>query len=519
MPHLIRLLPILATLALLWTVVLPAGAWAHAELVAASPADGETVHHAPPTLSLRFNEAVTTLGITLTGTTGPVALPARPVANGTTIAVRLPPFMAPGTYLASWRVVSADGHPVGGTIAFGIGEATASPAPDAPPHLALPWEWAVGAMRFALYAGFAVGAGGALFGWLVAPVPARLRRGMAWAAAGGALAALLSIGLQGALLLAADSPRILLTVEPWAVAAGTSVLWRGAVVAAALSVVAATITRTRRLPAAAAVVAAVGLALSGHAASGGAGTQALLALHALAEAFWLGAFWPLAEILAAEGPGAAPIIDRFSWLAVGAVALLLATGVTQAVLHLGSWASLVGTTHGRLILAKLLGADWLLTLAAVNRLHYTPRLRAVGSGAAGGLRRMIAVEAVVAVLVLGLTSGLTLTAPREHAAPQAPALSAPTAPSLTVTPSKAGWNRVTVTLETAPKEVWVVFANPAAHIDGLRRQMRPDGPGQWVHAGPELAVPGLWTAHIEMLVTDFDLVTLHREFTIQEPNQ
>ena len=35
----------------------------------------------------------------------------------------------------------------------------------------------------------------------------------------------------------------------------------------------------------------------------------------------------------------------------------------------------------------------------------------------------------------------------------------------------------------------------------------------------ELAVPGLWTAHIEMLVTDFDLVTLHREFTIQEPNQ
>ena len=39
--------------------------------------------------------------------------------------VSLPDGMANGTYVMSWRVISADGHPVAGSVLFSVGAASA----------------------------------------------------------------------------------------------------------------------------------------------------------------------------------------------------------------------------------------------------------------------------------------------------------------------------------------------------------------------------------------------------------
>ena len=49
-------------------------------------------------------------------------------ANGATVTIALPAGLPPGTHLLSWRVVSADGHPVSKTIKFTLTTAgTGSP--------------------------------------------------------------------------------------------------------------------------------------------------------------------------------------------------------------------------------------------------------------------------------------------------------------------------------------------------------------------------------------------------------
>jgi CopC domain len=45
-----------------------------------------------------------------------------PVRAGLARAVDLPGGLSRGTHLVSWRVVSADGHPVGGALTFSVGE-------------------------------------------------------------------------------------------------------------------------------------------------------------------------------------------------------------------------------------------------------------------------------------------------------------------------------------------------------------------------------------------------------------
>lgn len=40
----------------------------------------------------------------------------------------LPDKLAQGTYMVSWRVVSADGHPISGAFTFSIGKPSATSA-------------------------------------------------------------------------------------------------------------------------------------------------------------------------------------------------------------------------------------------------------------------------------------------------------------------------------------------------------------------------------------------------------
>jgi methionine-rich copper-binding protein CopC len=108
-------------------LVPPAGAaLAHAELIAAVPAPGATVSGRIAELTLNFSEdllpgsEVTLFAANfarIEGVTSTVA--------GSVLTARLTAPLAPGTYTVQWLAVSADGHPIGGSYQFGVGEGMA----------------------------------------------------------------------------------------------------------------------------------------------------------------------------------------------------------------------------------------------------------------------------------------------------------------------------------------------------------------------------------------------------------
>jgi copper transport protein len=99
------------------------GAWAHASLVRSEPVEGAINAQAPTELKLIFNEPVTPLVMRLVTPAGEV-LTLGATAENSTVTLTPPP-LRQGTHVLSWRVVSADGHPVGGTVEFSVGTASA----------------------------------------------------------------------------------------------------------------------------------------------------------------------------------------------------------------------------------------------------------------------------------------------------------------------------------------------------------------------------------------------------------
>src|SRR5262249_49920890 len=104
-------------LVLLAALVPGAEAFAHASLIRSEPTDRAVVAQAPPILVLTFNEPVSPLVVRLVRPTGEAIELKDVVANDARLTFPLPEGLT-GTYLLSWRVISADGHPVGGALTF-----------------------------------------------------------------------------------------------------------------------------------------------------------------------------------------------------------------------------------------------------------------------------------------------------------------------------------------------------------------------------------------------------------------
>jgi len=199
--------------------------------------------------------------------------------------------------------------------------------------------------------------------------------------------------------------------------------------AAALAFASATAaSRAIALGSAAALLAS--LAWSGHAA-GTVGPKGPLhlaadALHLLAAGAWIGGLVPLALVLAsARHDGqwaavAAKIVRRFSVMGMVSVATLVATGAVNAWFLVGSWRALTGTSYGRLLLVKLGLFAALLALAAVNRLHLTPRLVSPAPAQAQALHLLVRsciMEIALGVLVFGVVGALGTLHPAIHLVP------------------------------------------------------------------------------------------------------
>ncbi|MCB1345427.1 MAG: copper resistance protein CopC [Rhodobacter sp.] len=515
--------------ALIFTL-LPFQAGAHAQLRASAPPDGAVVAEAPTSVTLEFNEAIAPLVLRHIGPDG-IATDLEGIAENATITVTPPADLADGTHLLSWRVVSDDGHPVGGTLTFHVGAPSATPP--------TPAELAAGAARFGaalravLTVSLVVAVGAAVFAAFVAPAqagPALARIAVSAAGATIPVGGLLT-GVQGLDMLSL-APAALLTMQPWqaglsAPIALTVVLAAGAAFLAALALRTAGTSVRKGLALGAWGLASLSFAASGHAAVAPPRAVALPAvtLHAAALIFWMGSLVPL--LLALRGPEPDTILRRFSSIAVPTVALLILSGMTLTWLQSGSPAALLGSSYGIVLGAKLALVAGLLALAARNRLVLTPALAAGQTTAAPRLSHAIRGEIVLGLAILVLASGFRLTPPpRALIEPAEPLYAhihtAAAMADIRLTPGRAGPVEVMLGFQTGdfaelvPQEVEVVFAQPEAGIEPIRLTALQGGDGLW-HAGPvTLPRPGDWDVTLRLLITDFERVTLTDTLTLTD---
>jgi len=107
-------------------VLVPSAAAAHSNWVETNPDHRATLPTLPPEATVTFGEAPVRADVVLTSPDGKT-LTLKPQIVGSVVKVRLPSNGPRGEYELSYRVVSADGHPVSGSATFTV---TTGPAPS-----------------------------------------------------------------------------------------------------------------------------------------------------------------------------------------------------------------------------------------------------------------------------------------------------------------------------------------------------------------------------------------------------
>ncbi len=557
----------------------PAAALGHATLEGTSPPRGATVKQEPDAVVFRFDEPVE-------GNFGAVRVydakgervdggdAFHPNGEGPKLGVHLKPGLPDGSYTATYRVVSADGHIVSSGYVFSIGKAGLAPKETVAELVAggssgTATEIGMGIARGLQYAALAVALGALAFLFLAwwpahrllvdvddldaanGAFEQRLRTVLLVAAAVGALSAAAAIVFEaaeaaGVSVGSALSSTILheeLGTRFGTIWGFTALAW---VLVGAGAIPALRHVTPRRIAPLFLPLTFIALepALSGHPS-----TQSPVALlfpanvlHVVAMAVWVGGLASLVLILPAatrtlEPPARSRLIAanlaRFSPVALACVGMILLTGVGQAYAYVRHLDNLLDTAYGRAVLIKfilLVGA--LMPLGAYNRYRSVPRLKRIAAGGealgrAGLLvRRALRGEVAFVVVVLGVTAALAGYAPAT--AVQSGPFSAssslgPAELEMTVDPARVGANQVHLYFFDAKsgaqftgiKELKATATFPDKSIGPLPLEPQPSGPGHYTVQGAPLNVAGDWELEISMRVSAFDEYTAKVEVPIR----
>jgi copper transport protein len=382
-------------------------AFAHAILQGSDPSTGATVTRAPKMVTLRFDESVAaSLGaIKLFDSRGnrvDVGAPFHPGGTGSQVAASLPS-LSGGTYVVTWRVISADSHPVRGAFTFGVGNGGGARDVTGLVSRLLTQEGGstatgvlYGLARFAVFASLALLIGGVALVAFVWPEGRASRRAArmiwgAWIAA--LLASLAAFALQGAYAAALTPSGALHLTElraVWHTRFGHVSVLRIVLLVAAAGLLRPLLWRRPvaeyPLPswwAPAAGVVGIALAatpgLGGHAATGRWTWFAMPAdvVHVAAMSLWLGGLTLLAVCVlpVPDPPLLRRVVPRFSTVALTCIVAIVVSGSFQAWRQVGSLHALTTTDYGRLLLVKLAGVALILVGAKLSRDVVDRRLR------------------------------------------------------------------------------------------------------------------------------------------------
>ena len=390
------------------------------------------------------------------------------------VEASLPENLPDDTYTVAWRVLSEDSHPIRGAFVFSVGEPVGGGVGVAEQVLDADAEsdavnWALWLARFlGLALVLACIGGAAVLAFVAEPGPNRALWGaLAGAAALLSLLTLALIALTGVKVLGLGLADVF-RVEAWREVLETTFgqVWLArAALALGLAGVAVAALRghaERMVVPAVFLAFTIGItpALSGHARVEGAWAVLSDAIHVAAAGIWAGglAFLSLMLVVAAgeRWSLAATAVPRFSFLALGSVIALVASGLVSGFLEVRSLEALWETTYGRLLLAKAALLLPLLALGAFNNRVSVPALRT--GRAAGDVRRRfgraVGVELGVMVAVLGLTAALVAEPPAKAAAAGGSITRegeiGPFLYTLTVDPARTGQTRCMPTCSSSP---------------------------------------------------------------------
>jgi copper transport protein len=137
--------------------------------------------------------------------------------------------------------------------------------------------------------------------------------------------------------------------------------------------------------------------------------------HLVAAAAWVGGLGYMGIIVmrTATDEEQTAAVHAFSPIASKSVVILVITGALQSLRIDGSPLNLFITTHGRLLLLKLLVLGLMLYVANVNRTRVTTRLQGQQPirGSRAMLQRAMVTEAAVGLVILAITAVLIVNSP------------------------------------------------------------------------------------------------------------
>ncbi|MEV4509634.1 copper resistance protein CopC [Dactylosporangium sp. NPDC049525] len=462
-------IPLAMLFGALLILALPAApASAHALLERTAPVAGSVVDQLPGEITLTFSEPVRIVAdkIRVTAPDGSRADLGKPVARDAELVIPLKPGSPKGTYLVSYRVISADSHPVSGGYSFSYGEVSAVPSTGDAGADVKTDALVKNAMSVARFIGFVglvllVGPALVLFALWPRRLSARDPGRLALTGAGLlAFSAVLELYLQipytsGTTLFDASSTA---TREVLGTPFGAAHLIRLAVAIAVAVLLrpliagrAGKIDQTLLI-----ILGVVGLAtwpISGHPSASPVPTLTVVAdvAHLASMAVWLGGLVMLFAFLLrrANTRELTAIVPVWSGWALLAITVLVLAGTAQALVEIGTIDALTGTTYGRLVMVKVALLAVVLGVAAYSRRITNRRFMPVPAAQddelsevqddepsellddepselldeaakpAGPaepadrvrLRRAVLIEVLIAVVVLGFTSVLVQTSP------------------------------------------------------------------------------------------------------------
>ncbi len=505
---------------------------AHAELLTSDPKPGEVLDAGPAHVTLTFNEPVEiSLGaIRLfdgSGKSIDISAARHPDGRGDAVEVDVPQ-LANGSYVVDWRVVSSDSHPVHAAYTFQVGpdSTLATGLLDqiiSSSHTGRASGIGLTVSRSLITASIAIVFGGLLVcGLGIVPFGRRQRIIIGTAAAIGAVAGLLALPLEVG-YTSGRSLSVITDGSAWRAVFHTTIGLAWVVRAACIAFVAAVLLATRSRSRATwwQLILIIGLVTVGIASAyGGHGATGrwhylgvfLTMLHVSAMAAWLGGLL-LLTISFAEMDRRG--VQRFSSIAVVAIAAVVVSGTIQGVRQVGSLDALTGTSYGKLLIWKLVAVAGILAVAAVARRAThgrlsltTPLAGATVSAAAvddgfdrARLRKAVSIESVLAVAVVIVTS-LLMAANPSQAVASAPFSSTLTSngylATITVAPARVGTNEVHLYLSSPnssldqPDAVSVTIQDPSRDINPIAIDVTKAGAGHYISNAATFPYAATW---------------------------
>ena len=517
--------------------------FAHAVLLGSSPSAEQVLDTAPEEVVLNFNENVGPIFFKVLDASGAeVGSPGDIRVDGNDVYLPLGEVLDNGTYIVSYRVISADTHPVGASLLFAIGEPIAAASNVADTGGATSgWRLPVALNRWLLYAAGTLAAGSGLLLVLL-----NLSGGsLSVARKQGRLAALLSVvtlliapGVGGAEMLAAGAGG-LFSSTTWAMGLG-STLGPSALIGIPGALL-LWFALGKEQPAAGILLLGVALLVGSYLVTGHAATAApawvmafVVGLHLLAVSFWFAALWPLRQGISELQPiAAAELLEAFSSRGVWAVGILGVSGLAITWVQMQGLAAFLTTDYGNRLLIKLALVVVVIGLALLNKLRLTAKVRAAAEGGVQSLQKSIKGEYVLIVLIIGFAMSLTLPSPPRALAAvtgvqggasggfTTEATKGDVTAKVEVTPARPGENMIMIRFQDAQgnpvalQEARIFLSLPAASLDGIEKVGEVMSPGMYHFMSGEMIIPGEWAVRIDAYVDDFDKRILRTNLTIQ----